>query len=507
MTMSERPMYGCFNHKKMKKTRLYFLFFVLAQLLQAQSNVVSQEGTDRKGLAKLFLSNSVADRDTVYFSANARFNLGNGSFAPFLSTYNQYDRHSTAPNSQSFWGTIHKYTDEEALFDYGYGAELDINLSNTEKRLFSNEWYVQGKVRFLNLYAGMHSLRHGNEDPELSSGGLIFSQNSRPLPAITVQTNDWVDVPFTHGYVSVQGGLSHGWFLESTETKHTLLHYKFAGIRLGGSFPVNLNFTLQHACQWGGVSSQYGSAAVNWENYMKIFLGESGGSDSPDTEQYNALGNHIISKNLGLDLKLESLKLSLYWQNIYEDGPVLKMARAYNIRDGLWGASLRLHKYKPLSGLCLEYLCTTDQSGPWHDLDGVIYGGTDNYYNNGVYPNGWTFHGMTLGNPFLTSPVYNSDGSVSIENNKVQLYYGSGMGTIGAYSYRLTFAYSKNYGSPNDNYSACKNQYSGLLDVSRALPFLKNTSASLGFAGDLGEMYGHNFQLMLGVTYMGLFSY
>ena len=454
-----------------------------------------------------FLLQAQTKTDTIDYSLNARLNPGYGENAPFLSSANQFDRHSMAPNSLSLWGTIHKKMDATALFDYGFGTEIDANVSRPENRIFPGELYLEGKALFLNTTLGMKRKTFGNQDPELSSGGMIWSKNSRPLPGISIESNDYIDVPFTKGYIEVKGGITHAWFTDSTVTSNTLLHHKYAYIRLGGCFPVNINFGLQHVCQWAGNSSRYGSSPANWENFKRIFLGESGGENSSETERINALGNHIISKNFGVDINLKSVNVSLYWQNISEDGPIKYMYKADNAEDGLWGASVKLNKFKPLNRFVLEYMSTTDQSGPWHDLDGVVYGGTDNYYNNGVYPNGWSFYGMAIGNPWLTSPKYNENGSLSFLNNKVKLYYMAGMGCLKDVSYKATFAYSENWGSPSILYDKCKRQFSYQLDMAKPLHSLKNTQVTFGVSGDRGGMYGNNFALLLGISYSGNFLY
>jgi Capsule assembly protein Wzi len=465
----------------------FFLFFFLLEAVLLHSQIPS---------------------DTVNFSIDARLNAGKGLIAPFLSTANQYDRHSLTPNSLSIWGTLHKDFDERAKFDYAFGMEMDANISKSEKRLFPGELYVQGKAYFFNAFVGMKREVFGNQDPELSSGGLIWSQNSRPMPKIAIESNGYLDVPFTKGYVEVKGGLSHGWFTDNTVTKNTLLHHKYAYIRFGGSFPVNLNYGMQHVCQWGGTSPQFGKSPATLGNFKRIFFGGSGNSSSPETEQINALGNHIISKNLGLDLNLNSVKVALYWQDIFEDGPVLRMNQAYNYADGLWGFSLRLPKFKLINSFLMEYMSTTDQSGPWHDLDGAIYGGNDNYYNNGVYPNGWSFQGMAIGNPWITSPKYNKNGEISFTNNKVRLYYFAGTGSISNLSYKGMLSYSENFGSPAYTFRYRKRQLSYQLETSMPLSFMKNTNISLGFSGDYGSMYGHNnFAVLLGIRYTGLFTY
>lgn len=440
--------------------------------------------------------------DTVTFSLNARLNPGLGDQAPFLSTVNEWDRHSFTPNSLSTWGSIQKRSVK--TFDYGFGAEINANLSPTESRLFPGELYVEGKVGPFLAVLGMKREVFGNQDPILSSGGLIGSQNSRPIPGLTLETNGWVDVPMTYGYLEFKGGMANGWFSDNTVTTNTLFHYKWLHARLGGSFPLTINYALHHRVQWGGNSPTRGNAIVSMDNFFRIFLARNGSADQIPGDDQNSLGNHTISQNCGFTLKLPSMTFDAYWQNISEDKPVLFFNKAYNKRDGLWGVSLRQPKFRPLHSFVLEFLSTTDQTGPWHDRDGVIYGGADGYYNNGFYPNGWSLYGMTMGNPWISSPKYNTDGNVDFQNNCVRLWYVSGLGQIQQFNYRFTAAHSRNWGLVHPMRTTPKRQFSAQLEVFHALPFLKNTEASLGLSGDRGAPYGNNLALLMGLRYTGI---
>jgi len=446
--------------------------------------------------------------DSVKYSINSRFTGGTGTYSPFLSTTNQYDRFDISPNSLTVWGTVHKEANDLKTFDYGFGAELVGNISTTRTRFFPVELYAQGKFYFLNVYAGNKRQVFGNQDEELSSGGMLWSQNSRPMPKLAIESNGYIAVPYTKGYMEIKGGLSHGWFENQRDLKGLLLHHKYAYLRLGGLFPVNLSYGVQHVVQWGGQSDANGTMPVTLENYLRIFLGKSGSSSASWGDQENALGNHIISQNLGLDFKFKIALVSFYWQSIAEDSPVIKLiTNTPTIEDGLWGMSVKLPKFKPLNHFVFEYLSTTDQNGPWHDLDGVIYGGLDGYYNNGITPNGWSYKGMTIGNPWLTSPKYNKDGLTSIINNTVRLYYFSGKGSLKAVNYRLTMAYSENFGHTAPIYKSSVKQLSWQLETSTAAKFIKNTQISLGISGDKGSMYGNNLALILGVSYSGFWKY
>jgi len=488
MIRSENQMFGCLNPKLSKMKLKYYqtLIFVLGTfLLQAQSRP-----------------------DSIIYSINSRINGGTGSHAPFLSTANQYDRYSFSSNSIAIWGTALKKLKSQKRFDYGFGLELDGNVSKTESRFFPGELYAGGKIYFLNVYAGYKKQIFGNQDEELSSGGMLWSQNSRPMPKLSIESNGYVAVPYSKGFVEVKGGLSHGWFENQKDLKGLLLHHKYAYIRLGGLLPINLSYGVQHVAQWGGQSNVYGSMPATLDNYIRIFMGSSGNSTANLSDQENALGNHIISQNLGLDLKFKIALVSFYWQSIAEDSPVKKfITNTPTIEDGLWGMSIKLPGFQPLNHVVLEYLSTTDQNGPWHDLDGVIYGGQDGYYTNSLIPNGWSYKGMTIGNPWLTSPKYNEDGSTSIVNNTVRLYYFSGKGSIKSVNYRLTLAYSKNFGHTAPIYTSYKRQLSWQLETSTPAKFLKNTQISLGVSGDRGSMYGNNLALILGMSYTGLWKY
>ena len=451
--------------------------------------------------------------DTIEYSLNTRFNGGGGSVVPFLSTANQYDRFSFAPNSLSFWGFAHKGLSMIRNFDYGFGLELDGNVAKTDTRFFAGEYYIQGKVYFLNLFAGSKREVYGNQDAELSSGGMLWSQNSRPIPKLSIETNGYIDVPFSKGYVAVKGGLSHGWFDNSLQMKNLLLHHKYASVKIGGSLPVTLNYGVQHVAQWGGVSTKYGTMPVTLDNYLRIFMGKSGGSSATQSDQINTLGNHIISQNLGLDVNLKTVLFSFYWQNLTEDPPIKFITSTMNVQDGLWGMSVKFPTFKIFHTFVLEYMSTTDQSGPWHDLDGVIFGGSDGYYQNGQIPGGWSYKGMTIGNPWITSPKYNQDGTLSTQNNLVRLYYFSGKGEYKKMNYRLTAAYSENFGYENPgvrkilSYENCKRQVSCQLETSTNLNFIKNTTASLALSGDHGDKYGNNFAVILGLRWEGLLSW
>ena len=82
-----------------------------------------------------------------------------------------------------------------------------------------------------------------------------------------------------------------------------------------------------------------------------------------------------------------------------------------------------------------------------------VYGGADNYFNNGSYKSGWTYWGRTIGDPLL-SPVGTHTGTwtsrkivLGIENNRIKAHHLSIAGkAFKRLPYKLMLTYSQNYG-------------------------------------------------------------
>lgn len=236
-------------------------------------------------------------------------------------------------------------------------------------------------------------------------------------------------------------------------------------------------------------------------------MGSSGGSSALETDQINALGNHIISQSMKVDYRISEFTICGYWQNISEDSPKF-MTNTMNKPDGLWGVSIRNNKLPIIKGLVYEYLNSTDQSGPFHDKDGIVYGGNDSYFQNGVYQNGWTYFSRTIGTPFISSPVYNKDGGVSVMNTRVQVHYIGLEGDVQGYLYKALCSFSKNYGNYGVHYPEMIRNTSLLLEIKKQFPKLSNIELGCSVGADMGKLYGTSVGCMVSVRKRGnLFSH
>ncbi|HUW92476.1 MAG TPA: capsule assembly Wzi family protein, partial [Bacteroidales bacterium] len=349
----------------------------------------------------------------------------------------------------------------------------------------------------------------GNQPGSLSSGGLIWSGNARPMPEISILVPDYTPVPFTKRFMEFKGGISHGWFSNNQFMDNTLLHHKYLYLKFGGSLPVHLHYGLHHFAQWGGVSKkpEIGRLPHDLSTFIYVFFARGGTTGVPLGDSLNASGNHLGSHNLGIDIKLKKHEINLYWQSIFEDGSGLSLK---NIRDGLWGIKLNNPGFPSVSGFLVEFINTTDQSGTFDDYyeNGTLgfAGGNDNYFNNWLYISGWSNKGMTLGTPLITSPglLPSSVPEAMFANNKVRAIHLGIEGSIKIVDYKVLYTFSRNYGTNLNPFPDRKDQHSVLLKstISHFLPW--DISAAVAVAFDIGELYEKNLGVMFSMKKEGL---
>ena len=133
----------------------------------------------------------------------------------------------------------------------------------------------------------------------------------------------------------------------------------------------------------------------------------------------------------------------------------------------------------------------TDQSGPWHDRDGMVFGGKDSYYSNGVYKQGWTYFGRSICSPLL-----------SPDNNRVWAYHGGVKGDIYGFRYRALCTYANNYGTYSS--PAKTHNTAFLLEVKKTVPQAWGLEFGIALAGHFGSQYGNQFGGLITIRKQGI---
>ena len=198
--------------------------------------------------------------------------------------------------------------------------------------------YAELKYGILKFYAGRKEEHFGSQDPELSSGFVMWSGNALPVPQVSLSTNDFVKIPYTNGFVEFKAGFSHGWLGDRQYVKNAYLHHKYLYLRFGGSYPIHFTAGLHHFAQWGGYSPEWGQMPSAFPDFIKVFTAHMGRDSVPGVpynEWDNRYGNHLGTKDISIDYRFNNdLKLKLYWQNFIEDITGMGFR---NASDGLIG--------------------------------------------------------------------------------------------------------------------------------------------------------------------------
>ncbi len=180
----------------------------------------------------------------------------------------------------------------------------------------------------------------------------------------------------------------------------------------------------------------------------------------------------------------------------------------YDFKDWMLGFDLSLKYGTWLRDITIEYLYTKYQSGPiYHDHTATIpdhIGGQDNYYNHNIYP-GWQHWGQVMGNPLYRSPIYNTDGTIQVENNRFMAFHlGFDGSPTDNFAYRVLATYQEGLGTYADPYTKEHHNVSFLVEGEYKFSNrrMRGWSVRGSYAMDFGAILGNNqgFQITVAKT-------
>jgi hypothetical protein len=221
-------------------------------------------------------------------------------------------------------------------------------------------------------------------------------------------------------------------------------------------------------------------------------------------------GNSLGSWNFRAQYKLRNGNtITAYFEGPWEDGSGI--ARR-NGTDGLWGLQFNFAKRGIVNAVTLELLDFRNQSGPFHYAPGDVSDpslsteatGGDNYYNNDVY-GAYCNYGMSIGTPFLLSPLYNLDGYPGYAHNRASGTHVAVSGSIGnEFDYRAMFSHQSAWGVARYPVAHASKSNSAMLEATwSADRIVKGLTVRAQVAADFGELRGDNVGAQLLVKYTG----
>ena len=527
-------------------------FFVLAVALCYCVSAMAQEpAKELTTTAYPFCSTDSAACAQVQVSYDSYqfgilLNTGDSELAPYYISSNQWGyitqknsalafagvHHAMNNSSRLSWGAgltlLGGYTSNAGYERYVGNGQFEVQKQHPA-RVWLQEAYVEGKYRSIFAVAGQAYKYSPIVNQSLSSGDLVWSANARPPVGLRAGFVDFQDIPFTKGWLQLTG--EFGYFRQFDDkwlenhynyynhfiTTDSWLHYKSLHFRTKPTQPFVFTIGAQSACQFGGTANYYEDGKVtrtvkmdaDAKAFFRTFIAGSGGNSAGDSF---VEGNHLGTWDIALEYKLKpDEKLRAYTQWLWEDGSGIGKKNGF---DGLWGLEYRTDNYnKLITGAVIEYIDFTNQSGPIHwtpnDRPGTPItshsSGADDYYNNYIY-NGWQSRGMSIGSPFVKSPLYNQDGYMRYRDNVLRGFHAAITGWLNNdWSYRLMGSYRKAWGTPIIPRAGSVDDFSMMLATD--YKFYRNWCLTAQVAMDHGTLYGNNFGACLGISYSGAFNF
>lgn len=467
---------------------------------------------------------------------------GSGKFAPYYISSLRHGRFTNADNIQaeaSLWRSM----DAEKRFSYGFGVDVIGDYSsavgyerfNAADRSWmahserpSSFWlqqlYGELKYRSVFLEVGMKEQESAILDQSLSSGDLVESGNTRPIPQVRAGFIDFQNIPFTNGWVQIGGEIAYGrmiddgWWRDHYNyynwhiTSDQWYNYKRCYFRTKPSQPLSVTVGMQAAGTFGGTTRYFymGENTITQKNvsgvkaFFKMFLPMQDGGEG----FYS--GNHLGTWDLKARYRLRNgSELSAYFSWLWEDGSGIGKQNGW---DGLWGIEYKAARKGIVSGALVEYLDFTNQSGPIHfspdDYPGTTVpghvSGADDYYNNATY-NSYAYFGQSIGSPAMMAPIYNTDGYPAFVGNCLRGFHVGVEGSfLPSIDYRLKGGYRKAWGSGKELLPKPIHLTAVMLEASWRPDKVKGMTVNAEVEYDRGSMPGNAFGVLFSVKYNGL---
>jgi len=472
----------------------------------------------------LFFVYTAYSQDIINYRFDVLASATKGVHTPFWISSNTFGIVPIQSNNGYVRGDLlwkHSFSDK-----IKFEAEADvITAAKHSSSVWIQQLYAAVSCQNVYFYIGSKERYNSMLDRNLSMGDMTYSTNARPMPEINFSFPNYTTVPYTKKYLQFKADFALGKSFDNDYIRRTKIddafysvdmqwHHKSLFFKLedpSGHFPFSGIIGLEHAAQWAGWSNvgNTGRVSASLRDFIKVLLCQNGDSKANEGEQINVLGNHLGTYNFKIAYKDKKFQTALYKQHFFEDNSGLELA---NWRDGIYGGEFTFFNQPFLKKIVLEFLQTTNQSGPTHFLfyDRELYpnirgGGSDNYYNNYLYPSGWSYFGRGIGNALLTSPEYNDDHALGFKNNRIKaVHLGLEGKIISELSYRTLFTKIYGWGTMSNPFLKRKDNFSTLVECIYKSERLEGWQIALQLSFDKGDMYGDNFGCSLKISKTGV---
>jgi hypothetical protein len=485
----------------------------------------------------LILPASVRAQDTlktrVSYDLSTETAVGTGDYTAFLLAANRHHVLGTRSHTAYLRGALNM--EHQLNKDFLLSAVVDgIASVEADHKLYLQQCYLSLSTKTFSIEVGCREEKPVMRDEYLSSGSFVKGTNAKPIPQVQFTTNGFRTVKNTKDWLQVNFGAGYGKFMDSDYHEELFqkigsgnnrystdvyYHQKHLYFRSNPTKPFFGVVGIEHAVQFGGTYHVYSNGVlttkekpVNVKAFWNVILpiGDSNYFENDAIEDW-VYGNHVgmMTYQVGWNISKHHM-LQAYLDNPFEDGSGIRKGNGW---DGLWG--LQYTNKTPgrqyVRGAVFEFLQTTNQSGPLHWDSGdypeqIRYQihdyvtGNDDYYNHYFY-DGYSYYGMTPGNPLIISPIYNRNGSLLFPDNRVKAWY---MGINGEITDNLSYLVKDFYreGWGTYNYPLPKKHYS-FSALFQGTYRLGPWQFCASYAFDRGNNYGDCSSFSIRIGYHG----
>ncbi len=432
--------------------------------------------------------------------------------------------------------------DGERKWGIGYGVDLVAPLHYTSD-LVIQQCYAEARYKHCVLTIGQKEQPMQLMNMELSSGAQTLGINARPIPGVRLSFPEYWTIPGLHSWVAIKGHFSYGWMTDGSfqerwtdgkkrYAKDVLYHDKAGYLRIGPgnkSFPFSLELGLEMACLFGGDIYNYKKDALKGSNSIKAYIDAFiAGGDEDKSQHYQTMaGDQLGSWVVRLNYDHEKISAAIYADHFFEDHSSMffldydgygsgrdwdtwerNRYLLYPLKDIMVGAELRMKEFRWIDGAVIEFMNSRYQSGPiYHDHTRSIsehIGGRDGYYNHYLYA-GWVHWGQVMGNPLYRSPIYNTDASLSVKDNRFYAWhFGLSGNLLSNLRYRVLCSWQKGWGTYSDPFLYPQENLSMMGEVTyqfKGNGLLTHCTIKLAGGFDKGELLGNNLGAQLTFIY------
>lgn len=462
--------------------------------------------------------------DDIDMSVEATAVTSSGEHSPFWLSSNKYGMSSIENGWANERIAVSRSLESDSLRNWKRGYGIDVALmQNSTSNYFIQQAYFDLQWKKLKLTVGSKEQPIELKNNELTSGGMSFGMNAHSIPQARLDI-DYFSMPGTNGWWKVKMFGSYGMTTDGSwqksfaaadtkYTSNTLYHEKAIFLKFGKEDHPRKHLTfvigLQMAAQFGGTSYNIKGRTLSTPTTIdhpedaKAFWNAliCSGSDATDGRDPNTAGNHLGSYNLELAWHGKGWKLKGYMDRFFDDQS--NLTTQYGIYDCLLGINADLPKNPYVSSIVVEHIGTRNQSGAVYKDESATLpdkmDGRDNYYNHNIYT-GWQHWGMAIGNPLLTSPIYNNDHLIYFHNNRIEAWHiGLSGDPLKELHYRVLFSFSENWGTYEYPFREKKHLRSYLAELTFSPKKLNGWVGQCAFGYDHGSLIGNNTGFLLSV--------